>query len=85
MGGQIVICIVIVAILLFWLSTRQENMSIPPWELETCKQRCFTKGQQIPWGAGDPRGPWSDPFNQPSATFDVAGCMAQCDRATWSS
>jgi len=60
---------------------KQEKL-VSPWDLESCRQKCFQRGEQIPWDGG-PQGPWDDPANYPSSTFDVAGCMANCDLHTW--
>ena len=84
MNQQTLILIVIAAALIGWLiaTTKKESL-IPPWDLEKCRERCFKRGEQIPWFGG-PEGPWDDPANFPSSNYDVAGCMANCDLHTWS-
>jgi hypothetical protein len=59
---------------------KKENLT-PPWDIETCKLKCIEQGQEQPWNAG--RTPWHDPAMYPSSTFDVAGCLRECDLETW--
>ena len=76
-----VLVIILVLLLGLLVCTREEKL-IPPWDLESCHEKCFQRGQQIPWFGG-PKGPWDDPANYPSSNYDVAGCMANCDLHTW--
>lgn len=75
----LVLIIIILCIILFSLNGKERL--IKPWELEKCKLTCIQQGQELPWQGG--RIPWRNADIAENATFDVAGCLRNCELATW--
>lgn len=69
-----------VFILIIFLIVNSEGLT--PWDVDKCRQMCFAEGETGPWFGGKDM-PWKDPATTAASTFDVAGCMAQCNLDTW--
>lgn len=68
-----------IILLIIFLLIRNESF-LAPWDVDKCKQFCFMKGETTPWFGGNIS--WRDPSIS-TTTFDVAGCMANCNLSTW--
>ncbi len=72
----LLISITLVGVLI--VSDRRERLA--PWDVEDCRLKCYKQGEQIPWFGGPGTSPRKDPASGPSSNFDVAGCMARCNK-----
>jgi len=72
-----ILLLIIVVIVIATVYNRYESF-LPVWDLQRCKLACQRMGTTMPWSGGI-----SPHLNRDGSTFDVAGCMENCERSTW--
>jgi len=79
----IIIVIIVFIILCAFIVLNKTERLLPPWQLEHCQLLCQNYfSDPKPWYGGE-KSAWLDKLQGSTDSQDLAGCLRQCEEATW--